>query len=201
MVFDKPDVLNGPFFEETYYVTPSRIVGREAAIDAVQAVVDAYGLTSGPVHAEFRVNDGGLWLLELAARTIGGDCAKILPFATGDSLESLVLSQALGTPVRSDRINGALGVLMIPVAGEGGVLRRVEGIGRARRVEGVVEVIIDAREGTELIPWPEGCPYPGFIFARADTPEAVEEALRKAHAALNFITAPKIPLQMGAASH
>lgn len=198
MVFDKPDPLDGPFFEETYYVSPSRIVDDARAVRAVQQVVDAYAMVSGPVHAEFRVNADGLWLLELAARTIGGDCAQIVPFATGQSLESMVLDQALGASLTRVQADRAVGVLMLPVPRPGGVLRRVEGLSRARKVDGVVEVLIDAQEGTELIPWPEGSAYPGFVFARGDSAAFVERALREAHAALTFVTAPKLPLRLTA---
>ena len=88
-VFDKPDPLDGPFFEETIYVTPSRLsedVLRDVT-DATQRATRAIGLTEGPVHAELRVNDDGPWIVEVAGRSIGGLCSRTLRFGLGISLE------------------------------------------------------------------------------------------------------------------
>lgn len=190
-VFDKPDPLNGPFFEETYYITPSRLP--EATIRALRSRVAeacrAYGLREGPIHAECRVNDSGVWVLEVAARTIGGLCGRLLRFGTGFSLEELVLAHALGLKPRLDGEHGAAGVLMIPVP-KAGILRRVEGIGAARSVPHVEDIAIQVREGYELVPWPEGSSYLGFIFSRGPTAAQAETALREAHACLNIVVAP-----------
>ncbi|MFC1680300.1 ATP-grasp domain-containing protein [Pseudomonadota bacterium] len=191
-VFDKPDPLDGPYFEETYYVTPSRL-GRQALSEIQQRIDEgcaAYGLREGPVHAECRVNDAGVWLLEIAARTIGGLCARLLSFGTGQSLEELVLAHAMGYPMMSAREDsGGVGVLMIPVPAAG-ILRRVEGLLAAERTPFIEEVTILVRSGYQLVPWPEGSSYLGFIFARAPTPEQAETALRQSHACLNFVVAP-----------
>ncbi len=173
-LFDKPDPLDGPFFEETIYVTPSRLPERaERAIAAcAQAAVTALGIMEGPVHAELRHNDRGAWLIELAARPIGGRCGAVLRFET-----------------RVEREQRAAGVMMIPVPGPGGgVLREVRGVAEARAVPLVEDVAITAHRGQTLVPWPEGSRYPGFIFARGETPEAVEAALRMAHRRLQFVT-------------
>jgi biotin carboxylase len=190
-VFDKPDPLDGPFFEETYYVTPSSLGSEvQAALRAqIQDACRAYGLREGPVHAECRINELGVWILEVAARTIGGLCGRLLRFGTGYGLEDLVLAHALGEAIRPDPQRGAAGVLMIPVP-RAGVLRRVEGLGAARRVPHVEEIVIQVREGYELVPWPEGFSYLGFVFARAPTPREAETALRRAHACLNIVVAP-----------
>lgn len=191
-LFAKPDPLEGPFFEETYYVTPA---GLEPALEAhvrarVAEACAAYGLRHGPVHAELRLDDDGeAWVLEVAARTIGGDCARLLRFGTGASLETLVLAHAVGRPLARSAEAGAAGVLMIPTR-EAGTLRRVEGVLAARRVPYVEDVVIAVREGYELVPLPEGSSYLGFIFARAPTPERVEQALRRAHACLRVVVAP-----------
>ncbi len=190
-IFDKPDPLDGPFFEETYYVMPTRL---DAAVqqqvrDQVQAACHAYGLREGPIHAECRLNTEGVWILEVAARTIGGLCGRLLRFGTGYGLEELVLRHALGLGVDALQKTGGAGVLMIPVPGRG-LFRRVEGLVAAERTEYIEEVSIEIREGHELTPWPEGSSYLGFMFARAPTAEQAEAALRKAHECLNIVTAP-----------
>jgi biotin carboxylase len=191
-VFDKPDPLDGPFFEETYYITPARLsaaVQRQLHAAIAQACV-AYGLREGPIHAECRINVDGVWILEVAARTIGGLCARLLRFGTGYGLEELVLAHALGRALPATAEQPAAGgVLMIPIE-QGGILRRVEGIGAAQRVPYIEEVHIEVNEGNELVPLPEGASYLGFIFARAPTPQQAEAALRAAHACLNVVVAP-----------
>ena len=191
-IFDKPDDMQGPYFEETYYVTPSRMSQKTQEIIRVllQKACIAYGLHQGPIHGECRVNERGVWVLELAARTIGGECARVFGYGTNVGLEQLVLANATGCRLpMTPKLDIAAGVLMIPVP-KGGVLRRVEGVSAAQRVVNVEEVIITVREGYVLTPWPEGTSYLGFIFARAETPEHVETALRTAHAHLNIVVAP-----------
>ncbi len=199
-LFDKPEPLIGPCFEESYYVTPSRHPGAVQArvAERVAQACAAYGLRHGPVHAEARLHDGDAWLLEVAARTIGGDCARLLDFGAGVGLEELVIARALGRPLQTSREAGAGGVLMLPTPCAG-ILRRVEGVLEASRVPGVEAVEISVREGYELVPLPEGESYLGFVFARADTPAAVERALRAAHACLRIVTAPVLMRGMVAA--
>ena len=190
-VFDKPDPLDGPFFEETYYLTPSRFPEaiQQQIHQQVEAACRAYGLTQGPVHAECRINSDGVWLLEMAARTIGGLCGRLLRFGTGYSLEELVLAHARGQRPEIQRQDEAAGVLMIPVP-EAGVLKRIEGLLAARRVPLIEEVDIQIREGYELRPLPEGGTYLGFMFARGEHVAEVEQALREAHACLKIVIAP-----------
>lgn len=190
-IFDKPDPLEGPYFEETYYITPSRqpAAVQGLIVQQVSAACRAYGLRTGPVHAECRINAQGVWILEVAARTMGGLCARLLRFGTGYGLEELVLIHALGLHVSTQTSAGAAGVLMIPIPAAG-ILRRVEGIRAAEQVAHIEEVVISVRAGNELVPLPEGTSYLGFIFARAPTPAAAEAALRTAHACLNIIVAP-----------
>jgi len=197
-IFDKPDPLEGPYFEETYYVTPSRLDDplKKAVTKAVEAGCRAYGLRQGPVHAELRIVGGTPHVLEIAARTIGGDCARLLAFGTGASLEEIVLRQAVGEPVQIEPRPGAAAVLMIPVPGAG-VLRRVEGVIEAQKVPGIEDVVIAVREGYEITPLPEGGSYLGFIFARGGSPDEVEAALRRAHAKLKFVLAPAWRLEPG----
>src|SRR5690606_4831755 len=123
-----------------------------------------------PVHAEVRVHDGEAWILEMAARTIGGQCARLLRFGTGYGLEEIVLARAIGRSLPLEAEEGAAGVLMIPIP-KAGVLRRVEGVLAAQKVPFIEEVEISVREGYELVPLPEGASYLGFIFSRAPTPE------------------------------
>jgi len=181
-VFDKPDPLDGPFFEETLYVTPSRLEASElqTVTSATQAATRALGLTEGPVHAELRVRDGRAWVIEVAARSIGGLCSRTLEFGTGVSLEYLILAHALGRPVASlRRADRAAGVLMLPI-GTGGVLAEVTGRERALQVPGVVGLELTIAPGRRLVPLPEGNRYLGFVFARGDNPAAVEASLRAA---------------------
>ena len=191
-LFDKPDPLEGPFFEETLYITPSCLPKdvQEALQSATAEAAKALGLQHGPVHAELRYNDKGAHLIEIAARTIGGLCARTLRFGTGMSLEELVIRHAIGQPVEMlQREQHAAGVMMIPVP-KAGILGEVRGKTEARRVDSIVEVNITIPIGGEVVPLPEGSRYLGFIFARAETPKMVERALREAHRQLEFVILP-----------
>lgn len=189
-LFDKPDPLDGPFFEETIYVTPSRhpMSEQQALIECARAAASALGLREGPIHAELRWNDRGPWLIELAARSIGGRCSAVLRFGDGHvSLEEILLRQAAGLPLPVlEREAAGAGVMMIPVPGVGR-LRDVQGIAEARSVGGIVDVVITAHRGQQLVPWPEGNRYPGFIFARGTSANEAEQALREAHRRLHFV--------------
>jgi biotin carboxylase len=199
-LFDKPEPLEGPYFEESYYTTPSRLPPATQAVvqSTVQAACAAYGLMTGPVHAELRVHGGACTLLEVAARSIGGDCARLLDWSCGQPLEELVLRNAMGQPPPEARTDEGLGVLMIPIGAHGGVLRRVEGVLAAQAIPGVEAVFVDIREGNVLTPLPEGASYLGFIFACAPTAAQAEAALRAAHACLRIVTAPVLPLAVSA---
>ncbi len=190
-LFDKPEPLNGPYFEENYYLCPSKLSKqRQQQIKVViQQACDAYGLTEGPVHAECRIQDGQVYIIEVAARTIGGLCARLLSVGTGHSLEEIVLQHAMGQRCVIKPQQQAAGVLMIPIP-KAGILKRIEGMLAAQAVAHIDEINIQIREGHELIPLPEGSSYLGFIFAYADTTDEVEHALRAAHAHLNFVIAP-----------
>jgi len=181
-LLDKPDPLEGPTFEETLFVTPSRhpVAVQQAVAREVAAACRALGLREGPVHAELRVDEGTPWLLEVAARSIGGLCSRALRFGAGVSLEELILRHAVGRDVADlDRETTASGVLMLPVP-RAGRLRGVSGIESAEAVPGIREVTITQHAGGELTPLPEGHRYLGFVFAAADSPSAVEVALRDA---------------------
>ena len=188
-IFDKPDPLDGPFFEETIYVTPSRLernVQRQI-VETTGAATRAMGLTRGPVHAELRVNEKGSWVIEVAARAIGGLCSRALRFDGGMTLEELIVRHALGEDVgRSERESQAAGVMMIPIP-RAGTLREVRGADEAKAAPDVEDVIISAHISQELLAPPEGASYLGFIFSRADTPDQAEAALRNAHSRLEFI--------------
>ena len=190
-IFDKPDPLNGPYFEETYYITPSRLDAptQRALRETISSACAAYGLREGPIHAECRINEQGVWILEVAARTIGGLCGRLLRFGTGSSLEELVLMHALGDRPELNSEAGGAGVLMIPIP-QAGILRRVEGVLAAGKVLYIEEVVINVREGYELVPLPEGSSYLGFIFARAPSAAQAEAALRAAHACLRVVVMP-----------
>jgi biotin carboxylase len=188
-LFDKPDALDGPFFEETIYVTPSRfpIAVQDAIASCIAEVASALGLRHGPIHAELRVNEQGPWMLEIAPRSIGGLCSRTLRFANGLSLEELLLRHALGFDVQAlARERSAAGVMMIPIP-QAGILRQVTGQEDATRVAGIEDLRITIPVGQAVVPLPEGSQYLGFLFARGDTPAAVESALREAHRRLTFV--------------
>jgi biotin carboxylase len=195
-IFDKPDPLEGPFFEESIYVTPSRAGAgtqqqiREAVADAAKAI----GLHHGPVHAECRVNSRGVYVLEVAARPIGGLCARALRFVRPGEpsigLEQLLLRHALGEPVGEwTREAEASAVMMMPIS-RSGVFRGVTGVEEAKAVDGVDDVLITAKPDQQLLALPEGASYLGFIFAHAPTPEAAEQAVRTAHGCLRLSIDP-----------
>jgi biotin carboxylase len=191
-LFDKPDPLDGPFFEETLYVTPSRLpeAVQAAIIACTTCAVQALGLREGPVHAELRVNDQGPWIIEVAARSIGGLCSRTLQFEAGHSLEEVILRHALGHDMTScERDHRASGVMMLPIPHRG-ILRAIHGQEDARCVPDIEALSITIPLGQEVIPLPEGDRYLGFLFARAATPDSVETALRTAHARLSFVITP-----------
>jgi biotin carboxylase len=188
-IFDKPDPLDGPFFEETIYVTPSRLpTETQVAISARTAeAAAAVGLREGPVHAELRINDEGIWPIELAGRSIGGLCSSVLEFGLGTTLEALILRHAVGwdLPPPSEQAGEAAGVMMIPIP-RAGLLRGWSGEDAARAVPGVTGLEITAKPNQPLAALPEASSYLGFLFARGATPAAAEASLRQAHAALSF---------------
>jgi biotin carboxylase len=190
-LFDKPDPLDGPYFEETLYVTPSRLpqaVQARIHEDVARACRVA-GLAIGPVHAEVRVNDHGIWILEIAARSIGGLCGRVLTHSLGMSLEEMILRQAVAEslPISLALIGagGAAGVMMIPIPRRG-IFHGLEGLAAAQSVAGVTGVSITAEPGQIVAPPPDGASYLGFIFARAENPAEAEAALRLAHRRLHF---------------
>jgi biotin carboxylase len=187
-LFDKPDPMDGPFFEETIYLTPSRLpaaVQREIASCAARGA-HALGLREGPIHGELRVNAQGVWVIEIAARSIGGRCSQTLRFAAGLSLEGVLLRQAFRMELPPlDRESGAAGVMMLPIP-RAGVLREIKGQQAARAVPGIEDLTITAELGDTLVPLPEGTRYLGFLIARGTTPEQVESALREAHRRLEW---------------
>jgi biotin carboxylase len=191
-LFDKPEPLDGPFFEETLYITPSRLPGavQEAITACTARTAQALGLRQGPIHAELRVNDAGPWMLEVAARTIGGLCSRTLQFGPGLSLEEVVLQQAIGIdPTAYGRDERAAGVMMLPIP-HSGILHAVHGQEEARCMPNIEDLNLTIPLGQEVVPLPEGARYLGFLFARAATPEQVESALREAHKRLEFVIIP-----------
>lgn len=187
-IFDKPDPLNGPFFEETLYVTPSRLPrSTQNTICSVTSDASvALGLTEGPIHAELRVQGDHASILEIASRSIGGLCARSLRFGLGVSLEQLILRHAIRLPIReTTRTDAASGVMMLPIP-RSGRLVSVAGVEQARGIQGVAGVEITMSPGQDLVPLPEGNQYLGFVFARGCKPADVESALRQAHAKILF---------------
>ncbi len=195
-LFDKPDPLDGPFFEETIYVTPSRLstqVQQDIA-NCVATAAASLGLREGPVHAELRVNEQGPWMLEIAGRSIGGLCSTVLEFGSGMCLEELILRHAVGEEISFiEREGHAAGVMMIPIP-SAGMLKAVSGIEQAQAVPLITGVEITAKLNHPLVPLPEGSSYLGFIFARGDSSAEVEQAIRKAHSFLRFTIKREIPV-------
>lgn len=195
-LFDKPDPLDGPFFEETIYTTPSRLSQevQQAIAACVSTAASALGLRHGPVHAELRVNESGPWMLEIAGRSIGGLCSTILEFGSGMCLEELILRHAIGEEIQTlERDTHATGVMMIPIP-SAGILKGVTGVEAAAAVPLITGVEITAKVHHPLVPLPEGASYLGFIFARGEAPAQVEEALRQAHRCLHFEIRREIPV-------
>jgi biotin carboxylase len=189
-VFDKPDPLDGPYFEETIYVTPSRLDVQAGIASATSAACKAMGLVEGPVHAELRISAGRIWCIEVAARSIGGLCARSLSFGTGVSLETLILAHALGLPLGDlRREEAASGVMMLPIPASG-VLLGVTGREAALAVPGIVGLDLAIPPGRTVVALPEGDRYLGFVVAKATTPSEVESALREAQAALEVRIGP-----------
>jgi len=167
---------------------------QDAIAATTRKAVGALGLTHGPIHAEMRVNERGVWMLEVAARPIGGLCAQALRFESGWTLEEVVLRHAAGAPLGGLRLDSpARGVMMIPIP-RAGVYTGVEGLEAAHRTPGIEDVVITAKEGQKLVPLPEGASYLGFIFAAGETPECVEQSLRSAHARLEFGILEALPV-------
>lgn len=188
-IFDKPEPMEGPYFEETYYLTPSQLedTTKQQLIDEVTSCCTAYGLIHGPVHAEARITSRGAVLLELAARTIGGQCGQLIEFSLQQKLEQLVIQGMCGhLPELLDKADAA-GVLMIPITSSG-LLKRVEGLTDAMQIKYIKDIEIHIREGYELVPLPEGSSYLGFIFAQAPSYQKTFQALKSAYKKLNFVT-------------
>jgi phosphoribosylaminoimidazole carboxylase (NCAIR synthetase) len=199
-IFDKPDPLEGPFFEETIYVTPSRQPDsvQDAIVDTTVRAARALGLYHGPFHAEMRVHDGGVCMLEIAARPIGGLCSRALRFRIPGSreitLEELVVIHAIEKmPECIEPASPAAGVMMIPVP-RAGVFEFVSGVENARAIAGIDDVVITAKRGEKLVPLPEGTSYPGFVFASGRDAAFVEDALRRAHRELRFHVGSTLPV-------
>ncbi len=201
-LFDKPDPLEGPFFEETIYVTPSRLADavQRAISETVARAAAALGLRDGPIHAELRLPPGDPpdgppgdpVVIDIAARSIGGLCARALRFGAGMGLEELILRHALDLPIEAlERERLAAGVMMIPIP-RAGILRRVGGRDDAGAVAAIEAVTITLPIGQEVVPLPEGNRYLGFIFARGETAEVVEHALRDAHRRLDIEIVPPV---------
>ena len=195
-IFDKPDPLDGPFFEETIYVTPSRLPQslQESALAALKSAIQALGLTHGPIHAELRLSPDGPYVLEIAPRPIGGLCAGALRFGEGMPLEELIVRHAIGHRVAHlTREACAAGVMMIPIP-RAGIYEGVTRLEAALAIRGIERIEITAKPQQKLVPLPEGASYLGFIFARGKTPQAVEDALRLAHSKLSFLIAAELPV-------
>jgi hypothetical protein len=201
-IFDKPDPLDGPYFEESIYVTPSRLLATEQTTIGACLVnsVRALGLSHGPVHGEFRLNEQGVWPIEIAPRPIGGLCARALRFvnertAENYGLEELLLRHALEMPgADAARERAASAVMMIPVL-LSGILEKVVGIKEAETTPDITGLEITARLHDFIAAWPEGSSYLGFLFARAREPDGAENALREAHKKLRFTLTPRLPVE------
>ena len=200
--FDKPDPLDGPYFEETIYVTPSRLPNQtqEEIRHAVQRACRLAGLVTGPVHAEMRVNAEGVWLLEVAARSIGGLCGSALNHVLGITLEELILRHALNEPVALSSSREGAGVMMIPIPRRG-IYRGVRNLGSALEVPGITGIRITAQAGQIIAPPPDGASYLGFIFSLCANPAEAEMALRLAHATLRFDIQPEYKVQESISEH
>ncbi len=191
-MFDKPEPLNGPYFEESYYITPSNLPDhtQQQIIGEIEKCCHAYGLIHGPIHAEVRITEKGPYLIEIASRTIGGQCAQTIEYVLGVKLEEIIIKLACEPLVKLKRTDLYAGVLMIPIQNNG-VLKRVEGMTKAQQIKYISNVEIHIQPGYELIPLPKGSSYLGFIFAQSPDFDATFNALKQSHQALKFITSEK----------
>ena len=194
-LFDKPDPLDGPYFEETLYITPSHLAQekQDEIRQAVQRACALAGLGSGPIHAEMRLNEQGVWLLEIAARSIGGLCGRMLRHALGMSLEEFILRHALNLPLPQAQLGDAAGVMMIPIPRRG-IFLGVRHLEEAMNIAAISDIQITVHPGQTMAAPPEGASYLGFIFARGISPDVVDSALRQAHQRLVFDIQSEIPV-------
>jgi biotin carboxylase len=198
VLFDKPEALDGPFFEESYYLAPSILpeAVQQQIREEVERCCQAYGLHHGPIHAEARISDKGIYLIEIAARTIGGQCGQLIDYIMDARLEEIVLHLATSDENAITMAeNRYAGVLMIPIPSVG-ILRRVEGMIEAQNVEHIRQIDIHIQPGYELVPLPHGESYLGFIFADSTSYQATYRALKEAHEKLHFVTSELIPLEV-----
>jgi biotin carboxylase len=196
-LFDKPEPLTGPYFEESYYITPSQksVKQQREIIREIERCCKSYGLRQGPVHAEARITGQGVVLIEMASRTIGGQCARLIDEVLGIPLEDIVIRLTAQDRVELSENNGYAGVLMIPIT-KTGVLKRIEGLTAANQVEYIQDIEIHIQPGYELIPLPEGSSYLGFIFAKSPGYEQTYQALKTAYHQLEFVTSPKWQIEL-----
>jgi biotin carboxylase len=204
-LFEKPDPLDGPYFEETIYVTPARLTPARQHVIAghIARAALALGLHHGPIHAECRVDGDDIVVLEVAPRPIGGLCARAIPVVapdgTGCGLEDVLLAHALGRSLEGYGHQAiASGVLMVPVP-SAGHLREVEGTEAVQAMPGVTDVVMTARPGTLLEPLPEGGRYPGFVFAQGEQPDDVIGTLRAASRGLRLVVDRALPISPASA--
>ena len=191
-LFDKPDPLDGPFFEETIYITPSRLPSEVQGqmADTLQGATQAMGLAEGPVHGELRFNTSGVWVIELAGRSIGGRCSQMLQFGSGMTLEELILRHTLRLEIPTfEREKQAAGVMMLPIK-EQGYFQALHGQSEARNTSGITLLEVTARPGDLLVPLPEGTRYLGFLLSKGPSPDHVERSLREAYGYLKVETTP-----------
>ena len=188
-LFDKPEPMNGPYFEESYYITPSsksRKKQLQIALEIEKACI-AYGLTHGPVHAEAKITDQRVVVIEIASRSIGGQCAQLIEYVLGTRLEEIIIRMMCQSPVKLESRQSYAGVLMIPIT-EKGILKRVEGQLQAQQIPFISQIEIHIQPGYELIPLPEGASYLGFIFSKSESYKNTYQSLQQAYKKLRFIT-------------
>ncbi len=190
-IFDKPDELVGPFFEETLYVTPTRLpaAARESVVDVARRAAAALGIVHGPIHAELRVHDDRASVLEVAARSIGGLCSRAFDSLGANLEEQLIALAADREMPPREPASGAAGVIMLPIA-KNGVVRAITGVGLAEAVAGVEEVALSTKVGDSIRALPEGASYLGFVFAKGPNPASVETTLRRAAGCIQIDVSP-----------
>ena len=110
---------------------------------------------------------------------------RALRFENGWPFEELILRHALGEAVESaGREQEASGMMTIPVPADG-ILEGVRGEAEARVVPGIEGILIQVQPGQKLAAWSQAMDL-GVLFARAESPEQVEKALRAARKKLDF---------------
>jgi hypothetical protein len=182
VVFEKPLAFVEPYFEESIYITPSNLSNEiiESVHKRLQKACQKLGLTNGPIHAEFKISNNEVFLIEINPRMIGGLCSRCLSFGLfKQSLEELILlSFSTGKFKKVELLSNYVGVLMLPVPKSGKFISINHN--EIMKIENVSSVDITVSKNTLLQMPPNGERYLGFVFSQGENKSVVMRALESA---------------------